>query len=58
MRLALESLTTDSDSVEADYISFVSDLVFGDQVSFTEARDAFSEFAAQLLDGLESRTGA
>jgi len=58
MRLALESLTTDSDSVEADYIRFVSDLVFGDQVSFAEARDAFSEFAAQLLDGLGSRKKA
>jgi len=37
---------------ERDYLQFVDDLVFGESVSFTEARSVFIECAEQLMSAV------
>jgi hypothetical protein len=41
--------------LEADYLRFVDELVFGDPVSFDDARSTFLAVAEQLLSAIAPR---
>lgn len=49
MRRVLDVLHHDADIFERDYLRFVDELVFGEPVTFAEARSVFIEVANQLL---------
>jgi predicted nucleotidyltransferase component of viral defense system len=55
MRVALDLLQGDHNRLEADYLRFVDELVFGDPVSFDEARSTFLAVAEQLLSAIAPR---
>lgn len=52
MRLVLDALHHEADAFERDYLQFVDELVFGEPVSFAEARTVFVELANRLLSQL------
>lgn len=52
MRGVLQALHMQSDGFERDYLQFVDELVFGEAVSFTQARSIFSQVAEELLGGM------
>ena len=52
MRGVLQALHAQPDGFERDYLQFVDELVFGEAVSFTQARSIFSQVADQLLDAM------
>jgi predicted nucleotidyltransferase component of viral defense system len=54
MRLVLEALHQETDAFERDYLCFVDDLVFGERVTFAEARAVFAELAARLIGTLKA----
>lgn len=58
MRLALDALHHQADAFERDYLRFVDELVFGEPVTFSEARTVFIELAEQLLARLHRQTPA
>ncbi|MDO9611716.1 MAG: nucleotidyl transferase AbiEii/AbiGii toxin family protein [Serpentinimonas sp.] len=49
MRVGLNALLHEADAFERDYLQFVDELVFGEQVTFAEARAVFIELAERLL---------
>jgi len=49
MRVGLNALLHEADAFERDYLQFVDALVFGEQVTFAEARAVFIELAERLL---------
>lgn len=49
MRVVLDALHHEADAFERDYLRFVDELVFGEPVTFAEARAVFIELAVQLL---------
>jgi len=53
MRLVLDALNHESATFERDYIRFVDELVFGEPVTFVEARSVFAEIAERLLGQLQ-----
>jgi predicted nucleotidyltransferase component of viral defense system len=54
MRDVLQALHAQPDGFERDYLQFVDELVFGETVSFAEARLVFSQLADQLLGSMHS----
>lgn len=54
MRDVLKALHAQPDGFERDYLQFVDELVFGESVSFAEARLIFSQLAELLLGGMNS----
>jgi predicted nucleotidyltransferase component of viral defense system len=52
MRVVLDALRHEADTFERDYLRFVDELVFGEPVTFAEARAVFIELADQLLSQL------
>lgn len=52
MRCVLDALHYEAEAFERDYLQFVDELVFGEPVSFAEARTVFVELANRLLDQL------
>ena len=57
MRSVIEALHTDASSFERDYERFVDDLVFGEPVSFAEARSVFTGLAEQLVSSAAAAAG-
>ena len=53
MRLALDALHHEADAFERDYLRFVDELVFGEPVTFAEARVVFTELAERLFGQLK-----
>lgn len=56
LRVTLEMLQDNPARFERDYGRFVDDLVFGDPVHFPDARGAFVEIAARLVESLAPRS--
>lgn len=56
MRVAMEALDYDAGTFERDYLRFVDELVFGEPVTFSEARSVFVQIAEQLINGLQVST--
>jgi predicted nucleotidyltransferase component of viral defense system len=54
MREVLQALHAQPEGFERDYLQFVDELVFGESVSFAQARLIFSQLAEQLLGGMTS----
>lgn len=54
MRNVLEALRNEPDAFERDYAQFVEELVFGEPVSFADARAVFVDVAERLLGQLPS----
>ena len=54
MRVVLDALHHEADAFERDYLQFVDELVFGEQVTFTEARAVFIELAESLIGQLKA----
>lgn len=54
MREVLQALHAEPDDFERDYLQFVDELVFGETVSFAQARLIFSQLADQLLSSMKS----
>lgn len=52
MRSVMQSLQNESSSFEQDYAAFVDELVFGESVSYTEAKSVFIDLAEQLISAL------
>jgi len=52
MRSVMQSLQSESSSIEQDYAAFVDELVFGEPVSYTEAKSIFIDLAEQLISAL------
>ncbi len=52
MRIVLNTLHHEAHSFESDYLQFVDELVYGEPVTFTEARAVFVELAECLLGQL------
>lgn len=52
MRSVMQSLQNESSSFEQDYAAFVDELVFGEPVSYTEAKSVFIDLAEQLISAL------
>ncbi|PUE05855.1 hypothetical protein B9Z51_17750 [Limnohabitans sp. T6-5] len=52
MQAVLQALHAEPDSFERDYLQFVDELVFGESVSFAEARSVFVDLAHRLLSPL------
>ncbi len=53
MRTVLTALQSEADYFERQYLQFVDELVFGEPVSFVEARRVFIALASRLLRRLE-----
>jgi len=53
MRVALDALHHEEDAFERDYLRFVDELVFGEPVTFAEARAVFIELAESLIGQLK-----
>lgn len=49
MRVVLNALQHEADAFERDYLRFVDELVFGEPVTFAEARAVFIELAERLI---------
>ncbi len=49
MRVVLYALQHEADAFERDYLRFVDELVFGEPVTFAEARAVFIELAERLI---------
>jgi hypothetical protein len=56
MRVAMEALDRDSGTFERDYLRFVDELVFGEPVTFSEARSVIVQMAEHLINGLQVST--
>lgn len=54
MRVVLEALHQEADAFERDYLRFVDELVFGEAVTFAEARAVFIELAERLIGQLKA----
>ncbi|MCS6810379.1 MAG: nucleotidyl transferase AbiEii/AbiGii toxin family protein [Tepidimonas sp.] len=54
MRVVLDALHHEADAFERDYLRFVDDLVFGEPVTFAEARAVFIELAESLIGQLKA----
>jgi predicted nucleotidyltransferase component of viral defense system len=52
MRAVMEALHNDASAFERDYLRFVDELVFGEPVSFAEARSVFIELAERLMSAV------
>jgi len=52
MREVLQALHAQPKEFERDYLQFVDELVFGETVSFTQARSTFTQLADQFLSGM------
>lgn len=52
MRTVIEALKHDTSAFERDYLRFVDELVFGEPVSFAEARSVFIELAERLMSAV------
>lgn len=58
MRAVMDTLINDASAIEQDYLQFVDELVFGEPVSFAEARAVFVDVAERLISALPvSRAG-
>lgn len=53
MRVVLDALHHEAGAFERDYLRFVDELVFGEPVTFAEARAEFVELADRLLSQLQ-----
>lgn len=54
MRVVLAALHQEADVFERDYLRFVDELVFGEAVTFAEARAVFIELAERLIGQLKA----
>ena len=54
MRVVLDALHHEADAFERDYLRFVDELVFGEPVTFAEARAMFIELAESLIGRLKA----
>lgn len=54
MRVVLDALHHEADAFERDYLRFVDELVFGEPVTFAEARAVFIELAESLIGRLKA----
>ncbi len=54
MRVVLEALHQEAEAFERDYLRFVDELVFGEAVTFAEARAVFIELAERLIGQLKA----
>ena len=54
MRVVLDALHHETDAFERDYLRFVDELVFGEPVTFAEARAVFIELAESLIGQLKA----
>ena len=54
MRVILDALHYEADAFERDYLRFVDELVFGEPVTFAEARAVFIELAESLIGQLKA----
>ena len=54
MRVVLNALQHEADAFERDYLRFVDELVFGEPVTFAEARAVFIELAESLIGQLKA----
>lgn len=54
MRVVLDALHQEADVFERDYLRFVDELVFGEAVTFAEARAVFIELAERLIGQLKA----
>lgn len=54
MRVILDALHHEADAFERDYLRFVDELVFGEPVTFAEARAVFIELAESLIGQLKA----
>jgi len=54
MRVVLEALHQEAEAFERDYLRFVDELVFGEAVTFAEARAVFIELAEHLIGQLKA----
>lgn len=54
MRVVLDALHHEADAFERDYLRFVDELVFGEPVTFAEARAVFIELAECLIGQLKA----
>lgn len=54
MRVVLDALHHEADAFERDYLRFVDELVFGEPVTFAEARAVFMELAESLIGQLKA----
>ena len=54
MRVVLDALHHEADAFERDYLRFVDELVFGEPVTFAEARAVFIELAESLIGQLKA----
>jgi len=54
MRVVLAALHQEADAFERDYLRFVDELVFGEAVTFAEARAVFIELAERLIGQLKA----
>lgn len=54
MRVVLDALHHEADAFERDYLRFVDELVFGEPVTFAEARAVFIELAESLIGRLRT----
>ncbi|MGB4672674.1 MAG: nucleotidyl transferase AbiEii/AbiGii toxin family protein [Azovibrio sp.] len=54
MRVVLDALHHEADAFERDYLRFVDELVFGEPVTFAEARAVFIELAESLVGRLRT----
>jgi hypothetical protein len=52
MREVLQALHVEPKEFERDYLQFVDELVFGETVSFAQARSTFTQLADQFLNGM------
>lgn len=53
MRAVIAALHNDAGVFERDYLRFVDELVFGEPVTFSEARSVFVQMAEHLINGLQ-----
>lgn len=52
MRAVMDVLQSDASTFERDYLQFVDELVFGEPVSFAEARSVFIDLAERLISAI------
>jgi predicted nucleotidyltransferase component of viral defense system len=52
MRAVMDMLQSDASSFERDYLQFVDELVFGEPVSFDDARSVFIDLAERLISAI------
>lgn len=54
MRVVLDALHHEADAFERDYLRFVDELVFGEPVTFADARAVFTKLAESLIGQLKT----